>query len=590
MTVIIPSLCIGGYRSFGSTQRAPILSKLNVFIGANNSGKSNVLRFLDRIYPQLQSLNGAVNFDRYERPSGISATFRYGYAVDLRMVNREHQAFRQAFAHLQPNYQYREQALGDLLRVVQAKAANDQTPDFAWFEFDDQGTLSTTGWEAAFSTLDRESLGRVARLAGFTSIGTDFLPHVLRKLGVPVRSIEPIFIPAVRWIQSGTEAPANARRVFDGRGLIDDLDKLSRPDADAYAEREKFDKIERFVQIVTSNPSAWLEIPSSKSTITVHIGNRPLPLESLGTGIHEVVILAAACTLFHRRVICLEEPELHLNPILLRRLVRYLLDETDNQYFMSTHAAALMDTDEAQVYHVSLQDAESRLAYAKTGNARSNVCAELGYHPSDLMQCNCLIWVEGPSDRLYLKFWLAKHAPALREGIDYSIMFYGGHLRAHLTAEDIDNAELSSLDDFISLRRMNRRMVMVIDSDKDADGTELNETKKRLIGEFSKAPGIAWVTKGREIENYLSTEVLQNAIDAVHEGEGLKRLNGPYAKLPKKKGGKDSVNKVAIARYVISREDSFDASVLDLRERLNQLVAFIEESNPRVTAPAGSPG
>ena len=310
------------------------------------------------------------------------------------------------------------------------------------------------------------------------------MPVVLNKLRRPFPAIKPISIPAVRWIQAGG-APGADERVFDGRGLIDELDKLSRPDADAYGERKKFDKIQRFVQIVTSNPSARLEIPSSKSSITVHIGDKPLPLDSLGTGIHEVVILAAACTLFSEQVICLEEPELHINRILLRRLVRYLLDETDNQYFMSTHAAPLMDTDEAQVYHVSLVDGESRLNYAKSGNERSNVCADLGYHPSDLLQCNCLIWVEGPSDRLYVKYWLEKRAPSLREGIEYSIMFYGGHLRAHLTADDIDDAERSSVNDFISLRRMNRRMVMIIDSDKDADDIELNETKKRLVTEFS---------------------------------------------------------------------------------------------------------
>ena len=586
MTVIIPSLCIGGYRSFVSSQRAPILSKLNVFIGANNSGKSNVLRFVYQMYPQFRALNAPVKFDRYDRPIGSEPSFRYGYAVDLRSVNGEHKGLRQAFAHANPTFAYREQALGELLLLLKAKAAIDQTPDFAWFEFNEQHQLVTSGWEAAFGGVDRRSLGRIGQLAGFNSIGADFVAQVLRKLKPPGPSTEPIFIPAVRWIQSNSAQASAGERVFDGRGLIDSLDQLSRPDADAYAEREKFNKIERFVQTVTSNPSAWLEIPSSKSSITVHIAGKPLPLDSLGTGIHEVVILAAACTLYSDKVICLEEPELHLNPILLRRLVRYLLDETEYQYFMSTHAAPLMDTDEAQVYHVSLTDGASSLTYAKSGSARSNVCADLGYHPSDLLQCNCLIWVEGPSDRLYLKFWLAQRAPALREGIDYSIMFYGGHLRAHLTADDIDDAERSSVDDFISLRRLNRRMVMVIDSDKDNEGTELNETKKRLVEEFSKAPGIAWVTKGREIENYLSTEVIQSAIDALHGGEGLKRAKGPFATLPKKKGGKNTVNKVSMARHIIARGDSFDASVLDLAERLDELVAFIQESNPRIAAPA----
>ena len=49
--------------------------------------------------------------------------------------------------------------------------------------------------------------------------------------------------------------------------------------------------------------------------------DKTLPLESLGTGIHEVVILAAASTLLDNTIICIEEPEWHLQSLLQRKLI-----------------------------------------------------------------------------------------------------------------------------------------------------------------------------------------------------------------------------------------------------------------------------
>ncbi len=103
---------------------------------------------------------------------------------------------------------------------------------------------------------------------------------------------------------------------------------------------------------------------------------------------------------------------------------------------------------------------------------RFDVCQDLGYKASDILQSNAIIWVEGPSDRIYLQHWIKSMAPELREGSDFSIMFYGGRLLSHLHMEDGDS-ENEDVQSLIAVRQLNRHMAVVIDSDKDCKGSSI---------------------------------------------------------------------------------------------------------------------
>jgi len=157
-------------------------------------------------------------------------------------------------------------------------------------------------------------------------------------------------------------------------------------------------------------------------------------------------------------------------------------------------------------------------------------------------------------------------------------MFYGGRLASHLSGGDIDQ----SIDKFISLRRLNRRGVIVIDSDRSKKGSSINKTKMRLRDEFDKGPGYAWITNGREIENYLSEDNLKEAILKIHPSAKFKSSFGQYENtltITMKSGKEVRADKVAIANYIV---DNFgvDLSKLDLKKQIQKLVEFIRGSNP----------
>lgn len=575
----VGAISVSGYRSFGpSVQRFEKFSKINLFIGQNNSGKSNILRLLHDVYPVLSTSPRKIKLEALDSHLPGAIPFTIGVPVSLR--REENGDFAQFVGHVKPLFQAdRNDAfeIGQILTVFQEKARNDGTID-TWFDFDPGLTLADIStWKTAFDILDNPSLSRVwAKLTPQSGGNREqhWFPETLRRVAPEFAPISAVMIPAIRQIgKQGSQSEE-----FGGDGIIERLVKLQNPGALNQADRGKFEAINRFLQTVTDNNSARIEVPHERDTILVHMDGKTLPLSSLGTGIHEVIILAAAATILDKTVVCMEEPELHLNPILQKKLIRYLSESTTNQYFITTHSAALMDTPNAEIYHVQMHDGQSNIERVTSDRHRSAICEDLGYHPSDLLQANCVIWVEGPSDRLYLNYWIKSVSPTMVEGIHYSIMFYGGRLASHLSGHDLDE----EIDDFISLRRLNRRGVIVIDSDRDKKRARINATKKRLQQEFDKGPGYAWITDGREIENYLSSDQVKEAIQKTKpSAKSISKFEKyeNFLSITTRGNKVTQASKVDVARHITSAYEP-DFKILDLDKQIRKLLSFICESNP----------
>lgn len=566
IVTLIQGFVFSGYRSFLSGRRAELfpLRKINLIVGQNNTGKSNILRVIADTYGADSSPTSV--WDRPLDDSGHSFVRLELHHIDEILAWGESRE--------------RPKAPAEKLRAFL------RSPGIASRLGEDMVEVGLIGQ----NKINAEVLQNMAQAAGDSKLARELSISLTGSSGggngyesgqvlgrlLRSRPLSPtaFTVDGVRMISDASEQAPD----LNGRSIKRRLLELQNPSTMRLNDKELFVKVQEFVRAVMDDPSITIDIPHDLSTIHVTQGGHTLPIENLGTGVHEVVIIAAAATVTQNSILCIEEPEVHLHPVLQRKLLRYLESSTTNQYFIATHSAHMLDSEIGSIFHVTREDGTSSVRYAGSARERAVVCADLGYRPSDLVQTNAVLWVEGPSDRVYLKHWIERIAPGeFIEGTHYSIMFYGGALLSALSPLDAEE-----VDEFISLRSLNRYMMVLIDSDKKSRRATLNASKERVISDLRKDPatGMAWVTGGYTIENYVPEHVLTSAIGAAHPTIRSKTLpnqerwSNPLAAA---RLGIQQPSKVAISKK--ATQNWGEEWPLDLKQRVREVVALIRDAN-----------
>ena len=284
-------------------------------------------------------------------------------------------------------------------------------------------------------------------------------------------------------------------------------------------------------------------------------------------------------------IFAFEELENNLHPALLRRLLSYLRDKAIKEgciFFFTTHSNVAIDMfsrdENAQILHVTHDGEKANVRTVKTYIENRGILDDLDIRASDLLQANGVIWVEGPSDRLYLNRWIELWSEGkLLEGTHYQCVFYGGRLLAHLSAQKPDVVD----DNWLNILRVNRNAIIVIDSDKSDETQTINSTKGRIKSEIENINGLCWITKGHEIENYIPDTVMGKLYNGATTSQvGQYQEFSEYINSIKNGEGKTFLNnKVLYAEKVCQNFTKEDIIALDLTERIKEVCNRIESWN-----------
>lgn len=551
-----------GYKSFKEYVEIEEVEKINIFIGRNNSGKSSCIDIVEdltsaqslannkflkegldiQVIHELSEQQVQYVFSKNAYEGGIAGRSHYEFGKNY--IGKKMRFFvsteRRGIAHSVETFKY---------EYIPDESVFEKQYNSFWEKFARRGV---NYWEdCEFRRLDAER-NIVAEVESDTeevNVNGEGASNLVRKI--------------INYSEYDEKLVQEK--------LLNALNSIIYPDA-------KFDDI-KIQQISSKENSKW--------EIYLQEDGKRYALSKMGSGLKTIILVLINLLIIpelkkkynKKFVFAFEELENNLHPALQRRLFEFIYDyaiENEVIIFLTTHSHVAINTfcDKygTQIFHVEKKNGISTIHKISDYISKTALLNDLDVRASDILQSNGIIWVEGPSDRVYIKHWLEILGSGdIEEGRDYQFLYYGGRLLSHYTTE-------KECDDLINILLTNRNAAIVIDSDKRNPRARINDTKKRIQNEFKKYNAFCWITKGKEIENYIEKTAIEKTF-----GKKLSAQCEQFQLFPDYiKPVCKTFNKVEFARKVIGNiEKETACKMLDLEKQIISLDKVIKKWNEK---------
>jgi len=527
MAYRISKLYVGGnniegysFSAQASTVRLENLSKVNLFVGPNNSGKSRFLRSLVRI-PKIVFTNDADAF-----------------AIE--------QAKNSMIANLESLFgQFRINDANNFLKDLRSMDMLDR------FE---EGERYAAPFMDIVAKAEHISHNNVLMNADGYHPNTGVLSQRIRDIAGPVKqqvsgildkrtNFDRVYIPTLRGLRTWENErqllekriildyfPDGKVSVFTGETLYRDFQSLL---LGSLSGREIVKDFQDFLSDAFFSGQSVVIIPRLDDPhIFVKIGEEEeQPIHKLGDGVVAIIILTFP--LFKakgKNLLCfIEEPELFMHPGLQRLFLDVITRHKgfeNFQYFFTTHSNHFLDLT-ADISQVSIytfnktvsasteRETKPNFDVVNVSNEDSKSLELLGVKNSSVFLTNCTIWVEGITDRRYFSHFLNLYQDFLnpspeegvvhklfKEDLHYSFVEYGGGNITHWSF-------LDNIPDPIQVERLCGRLFLISDKDGERNLAKVKRQealKKTLKNRY-------YCLSCREVENLLTPEIIFGVVE-----------------------------------------------------------------------------
>jgi predicted ATP-dependent endonuclease of OLD family len=319
--------------------------------------------------------------------------------------------------------------------------------------------------------------------------------------------------------------------IFTGLDLYKEVKEML---LGTHEKRRFIREYEEFLKDIFFDKQSITLIPRiDNDVLYIKIGNEEeRPIYNMGDGLQTIII--ATFPLFKYKskklLLFIEEPELTLHPGMQRKLLNAYCTEFENaQIFITTHSNHLLDLtldfdNKCSIY--SFERESDKKFEINNVTPNKDVLDLLGVRSSSVFLSNCVIWVEGISDRLYVRKFLELYNKKLEENnkklksqaIDmkeykkiyekdkhYSIVEYGGENITHFNFFDPDTEETT-----INIESVAHNNFIIADNDGyEHKGVikEKDKPKTKRLKLLSIKLGNSFFAEHKEIENLIPFRV-----------------------------------------------------------------------------------
>jgi len=524
------------------------LSKVNIFVGGNNSGKSRLLRYLFSIEKDqflideinLMEVNHFIESLKSKLQKCITSP--NSSVVDVNgVLNDVNQLnllvwITKGEPFLKPLSQLIDKLQG--IATIPTGSSPDistrammSNPNALWQQIQPTFNALTQEYKDMFqqiqSKLDKDVI----------EFQKMYIPTLRGLRGMPIqdkdrfkdfyaiRTVKDYFLADTERVPESDYTRFN---IFTGLTLYDEVTDLLLGDMQ---ERRIVTEFQNFLSESFFDGAEVVLIPKRKhDVLNVRIGNEEKPIYDLGDGIQSIIVMTFPMFRYEAQnmLFFIEEPEQYLHPGMQRKFLQTLFRFDKHQFFITTHSNHLLDLtldfSKVSVYKFTknvTEDEEPNFAVENVSNEDTSVLELLGVQKSSVMLSNCTIWVEGITDRLYLrryfdlyqKYVNGGEAP-FKEDIHFSFVEYGGGNITHWSFLDEESSDSDTRG--INVDRLCSRLFLIVDSDGGKKGGRMERLQQKLGDTFYCLPC-------REVENLISAKVLKCVI-ASYEGLSVEQV------------------------------------------------------------------
>lgn len=534
----------------------PQLSRVNIFIGPNNSGKS---RFHRELFKNLGGLNPINGMGQNDASSSQSPTSLGKIDSSVHDISNTSQRINNITKRL--NTYLTQNTFGPNVEADFASTLKDFNTFF-------QGSPRTTRYQSLQNLEDKlielknafmlSDLSELLTVSGDVKNTLDLIEAAQKSLSESGKvffetSTETTYCPPTRTLKRLSEQnalrkrfrndyfadveelnPENGSYIFTGETIFEDLRSLllgGIDDIQNVLDFSKFLGSTFYNGMSFSLSAADLQKGEDGAVMSgilkVKIGDDPeMRITKLGDGIQAIIALSFPLYTKgnSKHLLFIDEPEQNLHPGFQRIFMETLLQDRfkDTQVFICTHSNHFLDMSLDYPEDISIYSFQKKFEQEdgkksffeirhRAGKDKE-VLQMIGARNSSVFLSNCTIWVEGITDRLYLRTWLEIYQEMIRiensenkkyhEDIHYSFVEFGGANITHWSFLDQEEG--------IGVEALCGPVLVIADRD-DISKADSAKARRHIKLKESLGNDYAMIER-REVENILlPTQITQAA-------------------------------------------------------------------------------